>query len=309
MDSQIIALLLFLGLATGIVAVGMFARDMAAAISGSRGANRPVRLRRLDRLDASGVSGGFAGRFDRWFAQMVQETGWGWTPTAAALLVGLAALLAGGAAFLWTDHPIAASAAGLVGAVLVMVVLVVRRVRHIGLLQKQFPAALEFIARSVRAGHSLDEAIALAGSEGPKPLAAEFAYCSRQLAMGLGMSSAVRSLADRIRLVDMRIFAALLGVHRETGGNVAEVLERLALSIRERMSYRRQLRAITSAGRMSAFFVAALGPILFVYMFVFHNNYAQAMIETPLGQTFLISAAVLEMIGLLWTARLLKPMY
>ena len=309
MESQIIALLLFLGLATGIVAVGMFARDMAAAFSGSGGAKRPVRLRRLERLDADAAHAGVAGRFDRWFVRMVQETGWGWTPMAAALLVGLVALLAGGAAFLWTDHPVAASAAGLVGALLVMVVLAVRRVRHIALLQKQFPAALEFIARGVRAGHSLDEAIALAGSEGPKPLAAEFAYCSRQLAMGLGVPAAVRSLADRLRLADVRIFAALLGVHRETGGNVAEVLERLALSIRDRASYRRQLRAITSAGRMSASFVAALGPILFVYMFVFHNNYAQAMIHTPLGQTFLLSAVVLDVIGLIWTARFLTPMY
>ena len=177
------------------------------------------------------------------------------------------------------------------------------------LLQKQFPAALEFLARSVRAGHSLDEAIALAGSEGPQPLAAEFAYCSRQLAMGLGMPATVRSLADRIRLVDVKIFAALLGVHRESGGNVAEVLERLALSIRERMSYRRQLRATTSAGRMSAIFVAALAPILFIYMFFFHAEYAHAMLETPLGQTFLLTAVVLQVIGMIWTARLTKPMY
>ncbi len=310
MDNQIIALMLFLGLSMGIVAVGMFARDLVAAVAGGRNAaSRPVRLRRLERLDLETDTGGIATRFDRWFARMVQETGWGLTPVSGALLVALGALLAGGAAFLWTDHPIIACTSGLGGATLVLVILSVRRVRHIALLQKQFPAALEFLARSVRAGNSLDEAIAQAGTEGPKPLAAEFAYCSRQLAMGLGIPAAVRSLAGRVRLVDVKIFAALLSVHRETGGNVAEVLERLALSIRERASYRRQLRASTSAGRTSAFFVAALGPILFVYMFLFHNHYAQAMIDTPLGQTLLLTAAVMELVGLIWTARLLKPMY
>ncbi len=312
MDIQVLALVLFLGLATGIATVGMFARDMAGALSGGRSGGAgapPVRLRRLKRREAGAASTGLADRFDRWFAQLVQETGWGWTPMAGALLVGLGALLAGGAAFLWSEHLVAAGAGGLLGAALVMLVLIVRRVRHIRLLQNQFPGALDFIARSVRAGHSLDEAIALAGSEGPQPLAAEFDYCARQLAMGLGVPAAVRSLAERVRLIDVKIFAALLGIHRETGGNVAEVLEGLAFSIRERMSYRRQLRAITSAGRMSAFFVAGLGPILFVYMYFFHTEYVRAMIESPLGQTFLVSAAVLQVIGLAWTARLLKPMY
>ncbi len=308
MESQIIALVIFLAVATGIAAVGMLAGDLVAVLTGKGAGNRPVRLRRLPRA-AEAAPGGLASQFDRWFAQLVQETGWGWTPMTGALVVGLGALLAGGAAFLWTDHPVAASGAGLVAAVLVVVVLSIRRRQHINRLQQQFPTALDLLARSVRAGNSLDEAIELAGREGPQPLAAEFAFCSRQLAMGLSVPAAVRTLADRIRLVDVRIFAALLGVHRETGGNVAEVLEQIALSIRERMSYRRQLRAITSAGRMSAFFVAALGPILFAYMFVFHNEYARALIETPLGQTFLLSAVVLNVIGLVWTAHLLKPMY
>ncbi len=312
MESQLIVLIVFLGLSTGIVAVGMFACDLVASFSGGRSAGthlRPVRLRRVARPDRDAAPAGVSGRFDQWFSRLVEETGWGWTPVTGALLVWLGALLAGGSVFLWTDQPMAASVGGLFGAVLVIVVLSVQRVRHISRLQQQFPTALEFIARSVRAGHNLDEAIVLAGSEGPQPLATEFAYCARQLELGLGVPAAVRSLADRLRLADVRVFATLLGVHRESGGNIAEVLERLALSIRDRMSYHRQLRAITSAGRMSAFFVAALGPILFVYMLVFHPEYGRALIETPLGQTLLMGAAVLEVIGLAWTARLLKPMY
>ncbi|MDY0168233.1 MAG: type II secretion system F family protein [Thermoguttaceae bacterium] len=309
METQIIALLIFLGLATGVAAVGMFARDVALSVAAGVVGPRPIRLRRMPRPDTNDAPQGFAGRFDGWFAQLVQETGWGWTPMTGALLVGLSALLAGGAAFIWTDHPVAASAAGVIAAGLTIVVLTVRRVRHIGLLQKQFPPALEFIARSVRAGHSLDEAIAMAGQEGPKPLAAEFAFCARQIEMGLGVPAAVRSLAERVRLVDVRIFAALLGIHREAGGNVAGVLEQLALSIRDRMSYRRQLRAITSAGRLSAFFVAALAPIIFVYMYFFHSEYAHTLIESSMGQMFLAAAVVLQIIGLTWTARLMKPMY
>ncbi|MGI6420483.1 MAG: type II secretion system F family protein [Thermoguttaceae bacterium] len=313
MGGQVIALILFLGLATAVAAVGMFARDLAVILSGARpnagAAAQPVRLRRLKRLAVETEPGGMLTRFDRWFSRLVQETGWSWTPMAGALLVGFGCLACGGPMFLWSDNPIAAGVGGLIGAAVAIAVLVIRRIRRIGLLQRQFPGVLEFIARNLRAGHSLDEAIELVAQDGPKPLAAEFQLCSRQLAMGLGVPGAVRLLADRVRLVDMKIFATLLSIHRGAGGNVAEVLERFAYSIRERMSYRRQLRAITSAGRMSAFFVAGLGPILFVYMYVFHTEYIQQMLASPFGQTLLLAAVVLEVIGLVWTLRLMKPVY
>lgn len=312
MGGQVIALILFLGLATAVAAVGMFARDLALILAGARsgaGAAQPVRLRRLNRLAPSNAAGGVLTRFDRWFARLVEETGWNWTPLTGALLVGLSCLTLSGAMFLWTENQAAAGLGGLIGGLVALVVLVVRRTRHINLLQRQFPGVLEFLARNLRAGHSLDEAIELVAQEGPKPLAAEFRLCSRQLAMGLGVPGAVRLLADRVRLVDMKIFATLLSIHRGAGGNVAEVLERFAYSIRERMSYRRQLRAVTSAGRMSAFFVAGLGPILFVYMYLFHTEYIQQMLASPFGQTLLLAAVVLEVIGIVWTLRLMKPVY
>ena len=119
----------------------------------------------------------------------------------------------------------------------------------------------------------------------------------------------MRSLVQRVRLVDVRIFTTTLSVHRQTGGNVAQVLERLATVIRDRLNSRRQLKATTGTGRLSAMLIATIGPLLFVYLMIFHPEYSRVMLETTLGQTMLIAAAALELIGVLWTIRLLRPTY
>ena len=127
--------------------------------------------------------------------------------------------------------------------------------------------------------------------------------------MGLGVTAVMRSLVERVSLLDMRIFTAALGVHRETGGNIAKMLERLAAVIRDRLAYRRQLRAVTGAGRLSAMLIGMIGPALFVYLFFFHPEYIRAMLQSSLGQTLLCVSVVLEIVGLVWTMRLLKPLY
>jgi tight adherence protein B len=165
------------------------------------------------------------------------------------------------------------------------------------------------LARSLRAGRSIDEAVQMAGTQLPEPLAKEFRFCGNQLALGLSLPAVMRSLVDRVRLFDVRIFTTTLSVHRQTGGNLARVLERLAAVVRDRLCYRRQLRSITGAGRFSAGLIAVIGPLLFLFMFFFQPEYVGAMIESPLGQTMLIAAFVLEAVGLVWTARLLKPTY
>jgi len=223
--------------------------------------------------------------------------------------VSLLGCIVGGALFVLTENPAATGIGALIGMAGVLAVLAVIRRRRLRLMQKQLPGVLDVMSRSLRAGNSLDQAIALVGEEGPKPIAAEFRYCSRQLSLGLGLPAVMRSLAERLQLVDIKLLAMSLTIHRDTGGNVAVVMERLAAMIRDRLSYHRQLKAVTSAGRFSAMLVGAIGPILFVYLFIFHTHYIRVMLESPLGQALLLSAAVLEIIGLMWTARLMKPVY
>jgi tight adherence protein B len=120
------------------------------------------------------------------------------------------------------------------------------------------------------------------------------------------MSAVMRALVHRLQLTDIRIFTTTLTVHRQTGGNLAWTLERLAGVIRERLAYRRQMRASTAAGRMSATLIAAIGPLLFVYLFFAEPQYVSGLTQSPLGQSLLAAAVFLEIAGLLWIARMLR---
>ncbi len=311
MDGPMLSLVVFLALGSAIAAVAMLARDLAAIFSpsGTSGGAEPVRLHRIKRPTVDTEPVGLTGRFDQWFLHLIREIGWGWTPMTGLLMLCLGGLIAGGALFLTTDNLAATALGAMIGMAAALAAMAVVRSRRLKRMQKQLPGVLDVLARSLRAGNSLDEAIALVGEEGPKPVAAEFQYCSRQMSLGLGLPAVMRSLAERLRLIDIKLLAMSLSIHRETGGNVAIVLEQLAAMIRDRLSYHRQLRATTSAGRFSAMLVGAIGPFLFVYLFVFHTHYIQVMLSSPLGQVLLLSAAVLEIIGLMWTARLMKPVY
>jgi tight adherence protein B len=127
--------------------------------------------------------------------------------------------------------------------------------------------------------------------------------------MGLGLPAVMRSLSSRLKIYEVRIFATTLIVHRQMGGNVVAVLERLAQVVRERINYRRQLRATTAAGRMSAGLVGLVTPSVFLYFFFFRPEYVTTMLNSPLGQSMLITTVVLEVVGLVWMVRILKPSY
>jgi tight adherence protein B len=177
------------------------------------------------------------------------------------------------------------------------------------LLQDQLAPALEILARSVRAGQALDQAIGHLGRNSPEPLATEFRFCARQLEMGLGMPAAMRSLVGRLQMYDVRILATTLIVHRHAGGNIAAVLDRLARVIRDRLSYRRQLRAATAGGRISAGVVSMITPALFLFFILVRPDYIASLLHSPLGQSLLVLTVFLEVVGLIWTARLLRPAY
>jgi len=279
-------------------------RDRARAAQGS-----PAQLGRLPRPGHESEPRGMRRKFDRWFLRLVRDAGWTSSPAVATFLLLFVGILAGSAALVLTDQPAAALAGVSLGMAVVLACLMIQRARRIATLQQQLPSALDMLARSMCAGQSLDQAVEFVGQRSPEPLAAEFRLCGRQLAMGLSLPAVMRSLVDRVHLIDVRILTTALTVHRQAGGNVAKVIERLAAVIRDRLSYRRQLRAVTGAGRISAAVIGFITPLLFAYLFLFHTHYIQRMFESSLGRSVLLVAIVLEVIGLVWTTRLLRPKY
>jgi tight adherence protein B len=301
-ELSIVVLICFAAISSIVLAVGLLVRDLAGA--GARSGETAV-LRRLPLARDERPPVGITGHIDAALERLVVESGLDWTSMAAALLFFASGLLVGGGMWLWTENVPAAVVAGLIGMALPLPILIVHRRRRINQIHEQFPNMLDLLSRAVRAGESLDQAIAMAGQKSPEPLARELRRCARQLEMGLSMHAVMRALVFRLRLMEVRIFATTLAVHRQTGGNLALTLERMAGVLRERITYHRQIRAATAAGRFSATAIAAAGPLLFAYMFIFQYEYANRLVTLPLGQTLLAVAVTLEVLGLIWVARLL----
>ncbi len=301
MDTQLISILSFAGIASACGAALLGLRD----IFGSKATPEPrTTIRRLPRPAEEAPSG--VGKFDQWFERTLYLSGWELTPTAAMLLHLLVALALGGAVFVFTENILLTGIVAVAGFTLVLTILIAAQRRRVRKFVEQFPGSLDLLARAVRAGESLDQAIDLVGNSSREPLSTEFRRVAGQLEMGLSVSAAMKSLTTRMDLVDVRIFANTVSMHREVGGNLATTLERLAEVIRDRRAFHRQLKSVTGAGRFTALFIATLGPLLFGYMFFFQRQYAESLLNDPVGRVLLGYAVVSQLVGLFWVSRLLK---
>lgn len=302
MQVSLITLACFAGIVLLIVAIFLVTRDLFARATGGR--HSP--LGRLPLAKHDQVPQGLIEQLDYWFQRLILETGIQGSATSAVLLMISCGVILGGAMFLVSDDLLVGSLGGLVGALGPLPYFLYRRQQRMKLLQQQLPDVLDLVARAVRAGESLDQAIDLAGRKAAEPLGLELRRCSNHLQMGLSLPATMRALAHRVRTMEIKILATTLAVHRQTGGNLAETLDRMSLVIRERLNYRRQLFVTTAAGRFSAALVSLAGVFLFAYMFLFQGDYTGRLVESPFGQSMLLTAIALEIIGLAWIWRLLR---
>lgn len=170
--------------------------------------------------------------------------------------------------------------------------------KRLNLLEEQLPQAVEMIAVSLRAGHALTTGLLMAAEEVPVPLGAEFRLLYDQQTYGKPVPDVLREFADRVPLLDARIFVTAVLTQRETGGNLAEVLDRLASLIRERFRLRRQVRALSSHGRITGWTLACLPPVLAVILYFIAPTHLRLLIDDPLGRMLTAGAIGLQLIGM-----------
>ena len=161
--------------------------------------------------------------------------------------------------------------------------------------EKQLVDALDLGARSLRAGHPLSGAFRLMSEEIPAPLNAVFAEVVDQESMGVGMQHALQVVADRSRSPDMKIFAASVVIQLRSGGNLAEMMERVAWVVRERMRLNRRARVLTAEARLSKWVLLAIPVGLFVVLNVMNPVYMRPFFTTFAG-TVMISTCIVSLI-------------
>lgn len=298
----------------GILAGGIFfvfaaaffvLRDLARVPVAEEG-SAPVINR--GRLAAAGVDvdQSSLGRFNRAFDRFVLETGAPLDGFAVTGIVISCGILGAGAVFVLLNDEMQAVGGGAFFALLPLTILAFMRRRRVNELGERVPDALDTIARSMHSGSSIEDAVELAGRETPGFLGEELRQAARQLKLGAAAGSVMQSLGSRVGTQDLRLLGAVLSMHRSAGGSLASTLERVAGVVRERQSYRRQMRSVTTAGRLSAQFIAAAGPLTFVYLYNFEREHIQRLVESQLGWTLVAAACVLEVIGLIWLMRILR---
>ncbi len=152
-------------------------------------------------------------------------------------------------------------------------------------LQDQLPDMLFLMARSLRAGMSIDQSIGVIGEHGVAPLSREFARMHRQLELGLALPQVLRIASDRLQLVDFSVFASVLSLHRSTGGNLAILMDRLAHTTRDHNQLRGHYRTQTALGRWGNILIFVMGSFLVAYICFFQRELAAQYFESPAGIT------------------------
>jgi tight adherence protein B len=231
------------------------------------------------------------------FEAMIDQSGLVLTPERLLAQSAAAAVFVGTVVGIACQKPLAGLAAALLGAALpIAYVQRVRNARSEKLL-RQLPDAFELIARVVRAGQTLSLALRAVADEFPSPIAVEFASCYEQQNLGLSTEASLRDLARRTGLLEIKIFVLALLVQQQTGGNLAELLEKLSGIIRERFQIRGQIRTLTAEGRAQAAVLLILPVAMFGLILVLNREYANIILARPM---LIVGCLVSEAIGALW---------
>ena len=241
-----------------------------------------------------------------WLANLIEQSGVPTSPGSIVIIsVGLSAAL-GLMGIVTMRRWEAALAAAVVGLVLPIGFLRYKRSARMKKFEEHFPEALDLLSRAIRAGHAFQTAMGMVAEEMGPPVGIEFKKSFEQQNYGLPLKEALNQLTERVPLIDVRFFVTAVSIQRETGGNLAEILDNLAHVVRERFKILRQVRTHTAHGRFTGYVLLALPAALAVALSFISPEHIRALFTTRMGQTMLIGAMVMQTIGFFWIKRVIK---
>ncbi len=235
---------------------------------------------------------------DQRMQDLIEQAGLGWAPGQVcmiSLLLGLGAFNA-----IWYLTPFgplfSGGGAALAGALPILYIRRTRK-RRIAAFEAQFPDSLQFIARAMRAGHAFSVSLEMVHQEFDDPLGAEFRRTFEEQNLGLPVDTALQKLSVRLPLMDVQFFVAAVLLQKRTGGNLAEILDKLASLIRERFKLRGQIRTISAHGRLSSLVLTAIPMGVAVMMYMVHPEHMKFFVDNEMGQWMAGLALGLQVLG------------
>jgi tight adherence protein B len=205
-------------------------------------------------------------------------------------LIGLAVLFI-------TDSPLFAGLGLLLGLFIPYMYVSFERTRRFHKFEELFPEAIDTLARAVRAGHAFTTALELIANEMGEPVSGEFRKLFEEQKFGLPVRDALLNFAERMPIVDVKFFVTAVMLQRETGGNLAEILDGLSYVIRERFKILRQVRVYTAQGRLTMMLLMALPPLIVVTMLVLNPDFIKPLFYDKMGHAMIVAGITLQTIG------------
>lgn len=217
-----------------------------------------------------------------------------------------AAILVGALSWAFTQTPVW----GLIGAAITVLAAgaAVQSIanRDHSRFEKQLPDTLNLISTSLRAGYSLLQAVEAVAQEAPEPTAREFSRAVTETRLGRSPSDALSDVADRMQSTDFEWAVLAIGIQRDVGGNLAEVLQTAAETMVQRNRLRREMKALSAEGRISAIVLGSLPIGLFMFMWTTNRSYLQPLLDSTGGIIAMVGAVVLLLTGIYWLTRIVK---
>jgi tight adherence protein B len=210
-------------------------------------------------------------------------------------LAGVGLVLPSVAGFSVMLGPVMAATLGF----LPIVWLLFKRKRRLKAFAAQLPEALELIARALRAGHSLAAGFSLVAQEMSQPISGEFSRTFEEQNLGKALDETLTDLTKRVPNLDLKFFATAIILQRQTGGDLAEILDKIGYLVRERFKIWGQVQALTGEGRLSGIVLLALPPALFAVVYHMNPTYLMVLFTDPLGKKMLIGGIVTQLLGAL----------
>jgi tight adherence protein B len=191
---------------------------------------------------------------------------------------------------------------GIIAALLPIAFVAFKRKLRLRKFEEHFPEALDLLGRAVRAGHAFTTGLEMISKECAEPLAGEFRTAFEEQNFGLPLRDALLNLTERVPLIDVRFFVTALLIQKETGGNLAEILDGLARVIRDRFRIYREVQVRTAQGRLTAGILIALPIVMLIILGGLNPKYIGVLFTDPKGPIVLAVAAIMQVIGsaILW---------
>jgi tight adherence protein B len=238
--------------------------------------------------------------FSRHAQEQIQQAGLNWSSTrllTSMAIAGILGLVLGTMLPFLVNGPITAVVLGLTLSTMPYLYVRHKRRKRLNTLEEQFPESLDFLSRSMRAGHAFSISLEMVGEEMPDPLGQEYRALFNEQNLGAPLDVALRNFGMRVPLLDVRFFTSSVLLQKQTGGNLSEILTRLAYIIRERFRLKGQVRAASAHGRLTATILTLLPVGTMLGLLVVAPGYLQGMAEDSDGKWMIGGAIVAQILG------------